>query len=92
MIVSGLECSQCNTLQSRDCSTVPPPPTPCPGNHSRYCLTLKEYHPSLSDDADANLDDKAGTMIFLARTCIQENLGDNCRDGERAGTAVTVCR
>ena len=71
---------------------MPPAPAPCPGDHYRYCLTLKEYHPSLSDDADANLNDKAGSMIFLARTCVQDNLGDNCSDGERAGTAVTVCR
>jgi hypothetical protein len=29
----------------------------------------------LPDDADANLDDSAGQLIFLARTCVQVGEG-----------------
>ena len=47
-----------------------------------------------ADDADAALDDTAGELIFMARTCVQENVGDFCSTGVKSGTqtAVTVCR
>ena len=64
---------------------------------------LGQYHttpaststePVCADDADAALDDTAGELIFMARTCVQENVGDFCSTGVKSGTqtAVTVCR
>ena len=44
------------------------------------------------DDADANHDDDAGSMIFLARSCVELRSGDSCDTGMRNGQAVTVCR
>ena len=29
---------------------------------------------NIADDADANLDDNAGKLTFLARTCVQYNV------------------
>ena len=43
------------------------------------------------DDADANMDNTAGSLIFLARTCVKESAGDSCSTGLKEGTAVTVC-
>ena len=45
-----------------------------------------------TDDADANHDDEAGSMIFLARSCVELRTGDSCDTGVRDGQAVTVCR
>ena len=45
-----------------------------------------------TDDADANHDDEAGSMIFLARSCVELRTGDSCDAGVRDGQAVTVCR
>ena len=45
-----------------------------------------------ADDADANHDDEAGSMIFLARSCVELRTGDSCDTGVRDGQAVTVCR
>ena len=45
------------------------------------------------DDADANLGDNgAGSLLFMARTCVGENVGDFCSTGVKEGQAVTVCR
>ena len=47
----------------------------------------------ISDDADANLGDNgAGSLLFMARTCVGENVGDFCSTGVKEGQAVTVCR
>ena len=47
----------------------------------------------IPDDADANLgDDGAGSLLFMARTCVGENVGDFCSTGVKEGQAVTVCR
>ena len=43
------------------------------------------------DDANANQDDSAGQLIFLARTCVMEYAGDSCSTGLKEGSAVTVC-
>ena len=56
--------------------------------------SLKEYNPSLTDDADAARDETAGSLHFLARTCVGENVGDTCSTGNKSSTGkiVTVCR
>ena len=93
-----LDCSQCATAPGtsaglQDCSVRPPSPTVCPPT-ARYCLILKEYNPSLTDDADAAGDETAGSLHFLARTCVGENVGDTCSTGNKSSTGkiVTVCR
>ena len=88
-----LQCAQCSTAESPQCRVSPPSPSPCPPS-SRYCLILKEYVPSLTDDADAAMDDTAGSLNFLARTCVGDNVGDTCSTGNksRTGIIVTVCR
>ena len=71
------------------------PPRSVPHHTSQY---QHQYRASLAavcaDDADAALDDTAGELIFMARTCVQENVGDFCSTGVKSGTqtAVTVCR
>ena len=103
----GLECSQCSTDASPACISAPPSATPCPSS-ARYCLILKEYQPSLTgvfkvscskiivacqDDADAVLaEERVGELLFLARTCVTETVGDTCGEGSKQGRAVTVCR
>lgn len=87
----SLSCVQCSNSESPSCQVSPPNPSTC-NPEANYCLTLKEYTPSRQDDADANLDDSAGKLIFLARTCVQENAGDSCSTGMKGDTAVTVCR
>ena len=98
MSVESLSCSQCATSPRTpatlsECTLSPPSPTPCPQSAS-YCLILKEYNPSLSDDADAAMADSAGSLHFLARTCVGENVGDTCSTGNKSSTGkiVTVCR
>ena len=56
---------------------------------SPYTLDTKA---DVVDDADANHDDEAGSMIFLARSCVELRSGDTCDTGLRNGQAVTVCR
>ena len=34
--------------------------------------------------------DSAGRLLFLARTCVQESVGDSCGPGTKDGRAVTV--
>ena len=60
----------------------------------QYHSTSTSTEPDCADDADAALDDTAGELIFMARTCVQENVGDFCSTGVKSGTqtAVTVCR
>ena len=55
------------------------------------CSEVLTLH--IPDDADANLgDDGAGSLLFMARTCVGENVGDFCSTGVKEGQAVTVCR
>ena len=98
-LVSALKCSQCATISGsgsaalQPCTVAPPSPSSCPSSAS-YCLILKEYNPSLTDDADAARDETAGSLHFLARTCVGENVGDTCSTGNKSSTGkiVTVCR
>ena len=62
--------------------------------HTTPASTSTSTEPDCADDADAALDDTAGELIFMARTCVQENVGDFCSTGVKSGTqtAVTVCR
>ena len=93
-LVSCLLCSQCSSEEDDQCRSSPPRASPCPSHQHKYCLTLKEYLPSLTDDADANQDDNddAGSMIFLARSCVEQSQTDTCTVGVRDEIAVTVCR
>ena len=64
--------------------------------HFVYSIPLGHFRKNLnktnfSDDTDAIQDDKAGHLIFLARTCVVAYTGDSCRTGQKEGTAVTIC-
>ena len=62
-----------------------------PGIYSDLSQTSDSNH--FPDDADANLGDNgAGSLLFMARTCVGENVGDFCSTGVKEGQAVTVCR
>ena len=37
-------------------------------------ISHHEQQSNITDDADANLDDNAGMLTFLARTCVQQNV------------------
>ena len=71
-------CSQCTSLELSSCGPAPPPASPCPAPGHTHCLTLKEYTPSLTDDAyTVNLEPGEagpGALIFLARTCVKERM------------------
>ena len=79
-LVTGqaLLCAQCTSTELVTCGPAPPPASPCPAPSHTHCLTLKEYTPSLTDDADTvNIEqgDKGpGSLLFLARTCVEQRM------------------
>ncbi|XP_023334231.1 uncharacterized protein LOC111705795 [Eurytemora carolleeae] len=79
--VRALSCVQCNTDVSAVCSLNPPPPRDCTSD-SKFCLTLKEF--------DKVKDERK--LIFLARTCVQDNSGDVCTEGRRGNKTIIICR
>ncbi|XP_023327386.1 uncharacterized protein LOC111700635 [Eurytemora carolleeae] len=85
-----------------DCLHHPPQSIQC-AHEAEFCLVLKEYEPNRQDDSDANQENKenqennenqenAGKLMFLARTCVQEDLGTSCNPGFKGSRGVTVCR
>jgi len=86
----GLDCVQCSTETSRDCSIHPGPPERCPDD-SMYCVTIKQYTPNLQDDSDANYNDQAGRRIKLERGCDKSNSSQGCNNRKFGDRAVVEC-
>jgi len=91
----GLECVQCSSTTSPQCSSDSPGPArPC-SDEDITCLTLKHYTQNLQDDADANVNDHAGKRVKLERSCSEVWGDDGCDDGSdiiEQGRALVVCR
>jgi len=88
----GLECVQCSSLTSPQCSSDSPGPATQCSPEDTTCLTLKHYTQNLQDDSDANVNDDAGKRVKLERTCSEVWGDEPCRDIIEQGRALVECR
>lgn len=89
---AGLECVQCSSITSPQCSSDSPGPARQCSEEDITCLTLKHYTQNLQDDADANVNDHAGKRVKLERSCSEVWGDEPCRDIIEQGRALVECR